>query len=116
MCSSAASSWPTRGGAIDIPHLRSADESPANPGQLGLSELGALAHSALPAGESNKGAALAIDDWAASIIGTQEATLGQIEAALLQAALKSANGNVNKAATLLGLSRAHMDYRTKKTQ
>lgn len=104
------------GGAIDIPHLRSADESPANPGQLGLSELGALAHSALPAGESNKGAALAIDDWAASIIGTQEATLGQIEAALLQAALKSANVNVNKAATLLGLSRAHMDYRTKKTQ
>lgn len=104
------------GGAIDIPHLRSADESPANSGQLGFIQLGALTHTALQAGESNKGGALAIDDWAASIIGTQEATLGQIEAALLQAVLKSANGNVNKAATLLGLSSAYMDYRTKKTQ
>lgn len=104
------------GGAIDIPHLRSGDENPVNPGQPGLSELGALTHSALPAAESNKGAAVAIDDWAASIIRTQDATLGQIEAALLQAALKSANGNVSKAATLLGLSRAQMDYRTKKVQ
>ena len=103
------------GGAIDIPHLRSAGEDPANPGQLGLSELGTLTYSAVPADHGNKGAAVAIEDWATSIIRTQGATLGQIEAALLQAALTSANGNVSKAATLLGLSRAQMDYRTKKT-
>jgi DNA-binding NtrC family response regulator len=102
------------GGAIDIPHLRSAVDDPANPGQLGLSELGALTYSEVPADDGNQGAGAAIEDWAASIIRTQGATLGQIETALLQAALSSANGNVSKAASLLGLSRAQMDYRTKK--
>jgi two-component system response regulator HydG len=102
------------GGAIDIPHLRSLDENPVNPGQLGLGQLGALMpHEALAA-EEGKGGAGAIDEWAASIIRTQDATLGQIEAALLRAALELANGNVSKAANLLGLSRAQMDYRTKK--
>lgn len=104
------------GGAIDIVHLRSVEENPAQSGQLGLSELGALGPDAALVAEAGKSGSGAIDDWAASIIRTQDATLGQIEAALLHAALKSANGNVSKAATLLGLSRAQMDYRTKKAQ
>jgi two-component system response regulator HydG len=102
------------GGAIDIVHLRSVEEKPANSGQLGLSELGAPTPEEALAAERSKGGSRTIDDWAASIIRTQDATLGQIEAALLHAALNSAHGNVSKAATLLGLSRAQMDYRTKK--
>jgi two-component system response regulator HydG len=104
------------GGAIDIPHLFSVDENPANSTQLGLSELGALAPDPARSIERPKRADETIDDWAATIIRSQDATLGQIEAALLHAALESAHGNVSKAATLLGLSRAQMDYRTKKSQ
>lgn len=103
------------GGAIDISHLFSVDENPANSTLLGLSELGALTPDPARTIEPSQGAAASIDDWAATIIRSQDATLGQIEAALLHAALESAHGNVSKAATLLGLSRAQMDYRTKKS-
>jgi transcriptional regulator with GAF, ATPase, and Fis domain len=48
------------------------------------------------------------------VIARQQSTLGQIEDALMQAALKSAHGNISKAANLLGITRAQMDYRTKK--
>ena len=104
------------GGAIDIPHLFSVDESPANSTTLlGLSELGALLP-ALPdtlpeasAHESRLGA------WAAAIIENREVTMQEIEIAMLQAAMKSSNGNISKAAALLGLSRAQMEYRTKKS-
>jgi two-component system response regulator HydG len=104
------------GGAIDISHLFSVDENPANATLMGLSELGGLTLGPARAIEPSKGAGESIDDWAATIIRSQDATLGQIEAALLHAALESAGGNVTKAATLLGLSRAQMDYRTKKSQ
>jgi two-component system response regulator HydG len=104
-----------KGGAIDVPHLFSVDENRANSTQLGLSELGALTPASTREMEDAKGVGRTVDDWAASIIRSQDATLGQIEAALLHAALESAQGNVSKAATLLGLSRAQMDYRTKKT-
>jgi transcriptional regulator with GAF, ATPase, and Fis domain len=33
----------------------------------------------------------------------------------MQAALESAQGNISKAATLLGISRAQLDYRVKKS-
>jgi transcriptional regulator with GAF, ATPase, and Fis domain len=110
------------GGAIDIPHLFSVDENPANSTQLGLSELGALTP-AMPnlaettgmgpaARDASSGGS--IDEWASSVIQRQQSTLGQIEDALMQAALKSAHGNISKAASLLGITRAQMDYRTKK--
>ena len=104
------------GGAIDIVHLRSVDDDPANLHQLGQHQAGAAEPAAAMAAAAGKGGAAAIGDWAASVIRAQDATLGQIEAALLHAALESAHGNVSKAATLLGLSRAQMDYRTKKAQ
>jgi two-component system response regulator HydG len=102
-------------GAIDISHLFSVGENPANSTLLGLSELGTLTPGSARTIESSKGPEESIDDWAATIIRSQDATLGQIEAALLHAALESAHGNVSKAATLVGLSRAQMDYRTKKS-
>ncbi len=102
------------GGAIDIVHLRSVDENPAHSDQLGMSELGALTREDAMSSKSEGDGS--IDAWAQSIIKAQNSTLGDIEAALLKAALTSAQGNVSKAATLLGLSRAQMDYRTKKSQ
>jgi two-component system response regulator HydG len=104
------------GGAIDIPHLFSVDENPAHSTQLGLSELGALTPGPARAIERSQAAGESIEEWAATMIRNHDANLGQIEAALLNAALESAHGNVSKAATLLGLSRAQMDYRTKKAQ
>ncbi|MDB5961950.1 MAG: sigma-54-dependent Fis family transcriptional regulator [Massilia sp.] len=103
------------GGAIDLPHLFSVDENPARSTQLGLSELGALTPAAFRT-DRERSEAGSIDDWADSVILGQKTTLAEIEAALLRAALDSAKGNVSKAATLLGLSRAQMDYRTKKVQ
>lgn len=104
------------GGAIDISHLFSLDENQASSTLLGLSELGALIPDSARPIDSPKRAGESIDNWAATVIRSQEATLGQIESALLHAALESAHGNVSKAATLLGLSRAQMDYRSKKSQ
>lgn len=104
------------GGAIDTSHLFSVDENKASSTMLGLSELGGLTPASARSVEPSKRAGESIEDWAATIIRSQDATLGQVEAALLHAALESAHGNVSKAATLLGLSRAQMDYRTKKSQ
>lgn len=104
------------GGAIDMSHLFSVDENKASSTMLGLSELGGLTPASGRSAEPSKRAGESIEDWAATIIRSQDATLGQVEAALLHAALESAHGNVSKAATLLGLSRAQMDYRTKKSQ
>ncbi|WP_082221526.1 sigma-54-dependent Fis family transcriptional regulator [Herbaspirillum chlorophenolicum] len=105
------------GGAIDIPHLFSVDESPANSTQLGLAELAALTP-AMPSLAETTGlgpaSGTSIDEWASGVIARQQSTLGQIEDALMQAALKSAHGNISKAASLLGITRAQMDYRTKK--
>jgi transcriptional regulator with GAF, ATPase, and Fis domain len=110
------------GGALDIPHLFSVDEDPASSTQLGLGELGALtppmpglgetAHPARP--REGTAAGSTIDAWAARVIERQESTMSEIEDALMQAALRSAHGNISKAASLLGITRAQMDYRTKK--
>jgi two-component system response regulator HydG len=100
------------GGALDIPHLFSVDDNPTRATQLGLSELGA--HSGDGAGPAS-GRGTSPKDWAAGVIQRQEMTLGQIEDALLHAALEAARGNISKAASLLGITRAQMDYRTKKS-
>ncbi|PHV05560.1 sigma-54-dependent Fis family transcriptional regulator [Janthinobacterium sp. BJB412] len=102
------------GGAIDIPHLFSVDEHASRASLLGLSELGTL----IPAGAAAEPAAGASEtiDWAVRMVGRKEVTLGQLEEALLLAALEAAGGNVSKAAGLLGITRAQMDYRCKKAQ
>ncbi len=105
------------GGAIDTAHLFSVDENPAIMSRLGLSELGALIP---PASDKARNTSCAsknkIDALAESLILAQEFNLEQIENALLDAALKSSLGNISKAAGLLGLTRAQMDYRTKKSK
>ena len=98
------------GGALDLTHLFSLDENQAAPTQLGLNELKPSPSS--PSDASKNSTAI----WATQIVENQNATLGEIEYALMQAAIQAANGNVSKAATLLGLSRAQLDYRIKKKQ
>jgi DNA-binding NtrC family response regulator len=99
------------GGALDIPHLFSVDDNPTRATQLGLSELGARSGD----GAEPASGRTSPKDWAAGVIQRQEMTLGQIEDALLHAALEAARGNISKAANLLGITRAQMDYRIKKS-
>jgi DNA-binding NtrC family response regulator len=102
------------GGALDIPHLFSVDDNPAQTTRLGLTELGALRPEQPEDAAAAAGPDRTVKEWAASVIERQDCTLGQIEDALLHAALDSARGNVSKAASLLGITRAQMDYRIKK--
>jgi two-component system, NtrC family, response regulator HydG len=95
-------------GALDITHLFILDENQAAPTQLGFNELKSSASAQLQAPEFSTSA------WATQVIQRQDATLDEIEKALMRAALESAQGNISKAATLLGISRAQMDYRAKK--
>ena len=97
------------GGALDITHLFSLDENQAAPTQLGFNELKSSASAQLPAPE------LSTSAWATQVIEKQDATLDDIEKALMRAALDSAQGNISKAATLLAISRAQLDYRLKKS-
>lgn len=78
------------------------------PKQAGLNELKSTVSAQLQAPE------LSTSAWATQAIQRQDATLDEIEKALMQAALDSAKGNISKAATLLGISRAQLDYRVKK--
>jgi DNA-binding NtrC family response regulator len=105
------------GGALDIPHLFSVDENPAAMNQLGLSDVGVLIPVS-PDGQSEcpDAATQRINVLAEKLILDEEFSMEQIENALVQAALKSSLGNVSKAASLLGLTRAQMDYRTKKVK
>lgn len=96
------------GGALDLTHLFSLDENQTSPTQLGFKEIKPATPAQLQAPESSTSA------WATQVIQRQDATLDEIEKALMQAALESAQGNISKAATLLGISRAQMDYRAKK--
>ena len=101
------------GGALDITHLFNLDENQTAPSQvnlpqLGFNELKSSASAQLQAPEFSTSA------WATQVIQRQDATLEDIEKALMRAALDSAQGNISKAATLLGISRAQLDYRVKK--
>jgi two-component system, NtrC family, response regulator HydG len=96
------------GGALDLTHLFSLDDNQTSPTQLGFKEIESAA------GEQSQAPELSTAAWATQVIQRQDASLEDIEKALMQAALESAQGNISKAATLLGISRAQLDYRVKK--
>ena len=96
------------GGALDLTHLFILDENQAVPTQLGFNILKSSTSEKLQTPEFNT------STWAMQFIQRQDATLDDIEKALISAALESAQGNISKAATLLGISRAQLDYRVKK--
>jgi two-component system response regulator HydG len=55
-----------------------------------------------------------LDEWARFAISQQNTQLADVEDALVNAALAEAGGNISKAASLLGLTRAQLDYRVKR--
>lgn len=96
------------GGALDLTHLFILDENQTVPTQLGFNILKSSTSEKLQTPEFNT------STWAMQFIQRQDATLDDIEKSLISAALESAQGNISKAATLLGISRAQLDYRVKK--
>ena len=55
-----------------------------------------------------------IKAWAHKALGSGLVTLDAVEDAMVRAAIEMSDGNITKAATLLGVSRAQMDYKAKK--
>ena len=89
-------------------------------GPMVLNELGLLAEhtgSSESLGQAQgleSTSAQAFSTWAESVVGHSAISLAEIEDVLVKAAFKSANGNMTKAATLLGITRAQLAYRIKK--
>jgi len=109
------------GESLDLRHLFSVDTTLGNSSLMRLTEMGTLAQSdALihaddlqpPAGAVSAPATL--DEWARVAIRQQSGQLADVEHALVNAALAEAGGNISKAASLLGLTRAQLDYRVKR--
>ncbi|PVX76961.1 regulatory Fis family protein [Paraburkholderia unamae] len=112
------------GESLDLRHLFSVDSNFAHSSLMRLTEAGTLEKRdalASAAAEANTGASdsggtppASLEDWARAAVRQQGANLGDVEDALVNAALAEANGNVSKAAALLGLTRAQLDYRVKR--
>jgi two-component system, NtrC family, response regulator HydG len=106
------------GGALDVSHLFTVSEKTPHTSQMGLSELGGLIPASLTGAESP--AALpdlpksSLHEWARKMVQQQTSTMEEVEEALVDAALEATQGNVSKASSLLGISRAQMDYRAKR--
>ncbi|MEX3967847.1 sigma 54-interacting transcriptional regulator [Paraburkholderia sp. EG286B] len=110
------------GESLDLRHLFSVDTSLGNASLMRLTELGHLARQqilntgdeSLCAGPSEAvSPPTDLNQWARSAIQQQTARLTEVETALIEAAMAETGGNVAKAATLLGLTRAQLDYRLK---
>lgn len=101
------------GEALDIRHLSSVDASFDSANLLGLSAMGALVARNLSADETEP---QSVEDWALRAVRDRGVSLEAIEDALIKAALERTHGNVSRAAALLGISRAQMDYRVKKAR
>ncbi|SAL32136.1 sigma-54 dependent transcription regulator [Caballeronia udeis] len=108
-------------GTLEVSHLLSSDDALESKGAFGLSDLGSLVPDSISTdvqvdrrtkpNEPSYG----LDDWAAQAVKMNKATLGEVDDALVRAALSAAKGNISEAARLLGLTRAQLDYRVKKS-
>jgi len=98
------------------------DGSVREQGTLGWNELGVLAEQEIAtealnvAGERGGAEADALNAWADGMVQRAAVSLDEVENALVRAAFASAGGNMSKAATLLGVTRAQLAYRVKKLQ
>lgn len=106
------------GEALDLRHLFSVDFNLDAKHVLGITPSGTViernfADIPSPA-EVGEPEHLSLKDWAARAVLNGEADLMEIQNTLVEAALNAAKGNISKAAPLLGLTRAQLDYRLKK--
>lgn len=105
---------------LDLRHLFSVEFGLDSKRILGLAATGKLVayQDAVSLASRNEDAASrsTLHEWAVDAVRGGNADLGEIQAALIEAALTVAKGNVSKAAPLLGLTRAQLDYRLKKPE
>ncbi|MCY1270798.1 Phenol regulator MopR [compost metagenome] len=99
-------------------HLFTLDGGVREQGALGWNELGLLAEQEIPTEALHRGGAEteALNTWADGIVQRSAVSLEEVENSLVRAAFSAANGNMSKAATLLGVTRAQLAYRIKKLQ
>ncbi len=108
------------GEPLDLRHLFSVDTTFETYGLLGLSDDGALTPKLdlltddYDAGDPATDDGASVSTWAAEFVKGGSGSLGDVEEALVKAALAQSNGNISKAAQLLGVTRAQMEYRAKK--
>jgi two-component system response regulator HydG len=109
------------GGPIDVCHLFTTGESVDGSGDsFRLSDLGSLTCevAAEANGQDAMTAALSgplnLEAWAMQLVQTPTVSLGDVENEMVRAAVKQTDGNLVKAAALLGITRAQLDYRVKK--
>lgn len=99
---------------IDIHHLFSIEHALHNSEVLGLDSSGSLALVDERVEDEPHDTVSSLDTLAEGLLREGRGALGNIQDALTRAALKQTGGNVSKAAALLGVTRAQLDYRMKK--
>lgn len=91
-------------------------------GTMGLNELGLIAEQTIPTGTLSRPAghanleADALFAWAEGVVKLPTVTLTDVENSLVKAAFDAADGNLSKAAGMLGITRAQLAYRIKKME
>jgi DNA-binding NtrC family response regulator/predicted hydrocarbon binding protein len=105
---------------IDIHHLFNTDNQLSTTGLFGLGEEGKLSYlneeEELPDNGKEEEAEKSLDDLADDLITGNRIRLPEVEDALARAAMRKSRGNVSRAAELLGITRAQLDYRLKKME
>lgn len=108
------------GDAIDLRHLSGIEEAQDNIPHGTVSWDNApsigirLPEPSGPSNDSSAGKPVSLDQMALKLLQQQPLSLNEVEDAFVRAAMVLAETNITRAASLLGLSRAQMDYRLKK--
>lgn len=108
------------GHPLSYNHLFTVDSEARERGTMGLNELGLVVEQPIPvntalgAMEPDGAESDAIKAWAEGMVQRSAVSFDHIENSLVRAALLAADGNMSKAATLLGMTRAQLVYRAKK--
>lgn len=111
------------GEMLDLQHLSNADDTLSTPSYFGLDASGQLrlnvdyefGVSELPvAVDETHDEQVDLDEIAHALLERGPGQLAILETALLRLALQKTRGNITRAAALLGLSRAQLEYRQKK--
>jgi two-component system response regulator HydG len=104
---------------IDINHLSNADDTLNSPSYFGIGYKGQLETSSDIATAKQRNVtdtkiAASVDALADSLVQQGMAHLPGMEDALVRAAIRQTDGNITRAANILGLTRSQLDYRHKK--
>jgi len=105
---------------LDLHHFAWADDTLGTSSYFGIGPMGRLTATSGSAAPDDAGACRVqeglgpVSELAEALVQQGRGQLPEIEDALVRAALRQAGGNITRAAGLLGITRAQMDYRAKK--